>query len=189
MQFYDNNFFLNESHAREQAELITPLGLRWWAEGRIDAFLRYSDATLRAIRDSGATMIFFGAESGSDAVLASMNKRITTAQTLELAARIREFGIIPEFSFVVGDPANPEQDTRDTIDFVRRIKRLNPDAEIIVQHYIPMPHPDGMYGAVEGANQIPFHAGRMGDRPLAQFHDPAGPASALAAARRTAPHR
>ena len=155
VQFYDNNFFLNESHAVRQAELIAPLKLRWWAEGRIDAFLRYSDSALQAIRDSGATMIFFGAESGSDAVLESMNKQITSAQTLELAGRIRKFGIIPEFSFVVGDPANPEQDTRNTIDFVRRIKRVNPDAEIIVQHYIPVPHPDGMYGAVEGQIRFP----------------------------------
>ena len=28
VQFYDNNFFLNESHAREQAELLIPLRLR-----------------------------------------------------------------------------------------------------------------------------------------------------------------
>jgi anaerobic magnesium-protoporphyrin IX monomethyl ester cyclase len=155
VQFYDNNFFLNESHARRQAELLTPLNLRWWAEGRIDTFLRYSDAALREIRRSGATMIFFGAESGSNEVLAQMNKRITTEQTLELAARIRNFGIIPEFSFVVGNPNAPAEDTRNTIRFVRRIKRLNPDAEIIVQHYIPTPHPDGMYGAVEGKIEFP----------------------------------
>jgi len=155
VQFYDNNFFLNESHAREQAELLIPLGLRWWAEGRIDTFLRYSDETLRAIRRSGATMIFFGAESGSDKVLAEMNKRITTAQTLELAARIRKFGIVPEFSFVVGSPTHPEEDTRDTIRFIRRIKGLNPEAEIIVQHYIPTPHPDGMYGEIDGRIEFP----------------------------------
>jgi anaerobic magnesium-protoporphyrin IX monomethyl ester cyclase len=155
VQFYDNNFFLNESHAREQADRLIPLGLRWWAEGRIDTFLRYSDETLRAIRRSGATMIFFGAESGSDKVLAEMNKRITTAQTLELAARIRQFGIVPEFSFVVGSPSNPEEDTRDTIRFIRKIKRLNPDSEIIVQHYIPTPHPDGMYGKIEGKIEFP----------------------------------
>jgi anaerobic magnesium-protoporphyrin IX monomethyl ester cyclase len=155
VQFYDNNFFLNESHARKQAELLTPLNLRWWAEGRIDTFLRYSDETLREIRRSGATMIFFGAESGSNEVLAQMNKRITAEQTLELAARIRRFGIIPEFSFVVGNPNAPAEDTRLTIQFVRRIKRLNPDAEIIVQHYIPTPHPDGMYGDVEGKIEFP----------------------------------
>src|SRR5580658_5321119 len=149
VQFYDNNFFLNEGHAREQAERIAPLNLRWWAEGRVDAVLRYSDDTLRALRRSGASMIFFGAESGSDKVLAEMNKRITSSQTLELAARIRQFDIVPEFSFVFGNPADPAGDTRDTIDFIRRIKRLNPAAEIIVQHYIPTPHPDGMYGKAE----------------------------------------
>ena len=155
VQFYDNNFFLSESHARRQAELLIPLKLKWWAEGRIDTFLRYSDDALRDIRRSGATMIFFGAESGSNEVLAQMNKRITAEQTLELAARIRKFGIIPEFSFVVGNPNAPAEDTRRTIEFVRRIKRLNPDAEIIVQHYIPTPHPDGMYGDVEGKIEFP----------------------------------
>ena len=155
VQFYDNNFFLNESHAADQAERLIPLKLRWWAEGRIDTMLRYSDDTLRAIRRAGATMIFFGAESGSDATLLAMNKKITTDQTLELAARIRKFDIIPEFSFVVGNPEDPQRDTSETIRFIRRIKRLNPDAEIIVQHYIPTPHPDGMYGKVDGAIRFP----------------------------------
>jgi anaerobic magnesium-protoporphyrin IX monomethyl ester cyclase len=155
VQFYDNNFFLKESHALEQAERLTPLGLRWWAEGRVDAMLRFSDQTMRALRRSGATMIFFGAESGSDKVLAEMNKRITSSQTLELAARIRQFGIVPEFSFVFGNPADPAGDTRDTIQFIRRIKKLNPEAEIIVQHYIPTPHPDGMYGQVEDKIEFP----------------------------------
>ncbi|HCC55787.1 MAG TPA: B12-binding domain-containing radical SAM protein, partial [Solibacterales bacterium] len=58
VQFYDNNFFLNEGHALDQAEQLIPLHLRWWAEGRIDTLLRYSDDTLRAIRRSGAKMIF-----------------------------------------------------------------------------------------------------------------------------------
>jgi anaerobic magnesium-protoporphyrin IX monomethyl ester cyclase len=155
VQFYDNNFFLNESHALRQAELLTPLNLAWWAEGRIDTFLRYSDATLRKIREAGAKMIFFGAESGSNKVLAAMNKRITAEQTLELAARIRSFNIVPEFSFVVGSPTAPAEDTRETIRFIRRIKRLNPEAEIIVQHYIPTPHPDGMYGAIDGKIEFP----------------------------------
>jgi anaerobic magnesium-protoporphyrin IX monomethyl ester cyclase len=155
VQFYDNNFFLNESHALDQAQRLIPLNLRWWAEGRIDTMLRYSDDTLRAIRRAGAKMIFFGAESGSDATLLAMNKKITTDQTLELAARIRKFDIIPEFSFVVGNPEDPERDTRETIRFIRKIKRLNPVSEIIVQHYIPTPHPDGMFGKVDGEIQFP----------------------------------
>ena len=155
VQFYDNNFFLNESHTAALAEKLIPLRLRWWCEGRIDTVVRYSEETFRLLKRAGAKMIFFGAESGSDWVLEEMNKRITTGQTLELAAKIRRFGIVPEFSFVVGNPKNPERDTRETIRFIRRIKRANPDAEIIVQHYIPTPHPDGMYGHVEEKIQFP----------------------------------
>jgi radical SAM superfamily enzyme YgiQ (UPF0313 family) len=155
VQFYDNNFFLNESHTAALAEAIRPLGLRWWSEGRIDTVLRYSDETMRLLARAGSAMIFFGAESGSDWALTQMNKGITTDQTLALAERIRKFGIVPEFSFVVGNPHAPERDTHDTIRFIRRIKRLNPDAEIIVQHYIPTPHPDGMYGDIEGKVAFP----------------------------------
>lgn len=155
VQFYDNNFFLSESHTVQLARCLEPLKLKWWCEGRIDTVLRYSDDTFELLRRAGAAMIFFGAESGSDWVLQQMNKKVSTDQTLHLASKIRRFGIIPEFSFVVGNPDDPERDSRETIQFIRKIKRANPDAEIIVQHYIPTPHPDGMYGHVEPKVHFP----------------------------------
>lgn len=154
VQFYDMNFFLREDHARDLAKRLRPLKLRWWCEARIDIVNKYSDSTLAAIRDAGCAMIFFGAESGSDWVLKEMRKQITTTETLELARRIREFGIVPEFSFVIGNPRDPERDTRETLAFIRKIKRLNPMSEIIVYHYTPVPQRESMYGHVE--NQISF---------------------------------
>jgi anaerobic magnesium-protoporphyrin IX monomethyl ester cyclase len=155
VQFYDNNFFLRESDTVDLAERITPLRLGWWCEGRIDMLLRYSDATMRALRRSGCKMIFLGAESGSDRVLREMDKQLTTAQTLELAGRLREFDIIPEFSFVIGNPKAPEEDLRTDIEFIRKLKQINPISEIIVQHYTPTPHPDGMYGEIDGKITFP----------------------------------
>ncbi len=149
VQFYDNNFFLREADTAELAALLTPLRLKWWCEGRIDTLLRYSDETLRALRRSGCEMIFLGAESGNDEHLRAMQKQLTSAQILEIASRIRKFGITPEFSFVIGNPRQPDKDFNDAAQFIRRIKRLNPAAEIVVQHYIPTPHPDGMYGDIE----------------------------------------
>ena len=66
VQFYDNNFFLREDHARELADRLAPLKTRWWCEGRTDILAKYSDATYEALRRAGCTMIFFGAESGSN---------------------------------------------------------------------------------------------------------------------------
>lgn len=155
VQFYDMNFFLKESHARELAERMAPLGMRWWCEARIDTFNRYSDATLDAIRRAGCAMIFFGAESGSDWVLKEMQKDITTEETLSVARRIREFGIIPEFSFVIGNPRDPERDTRETLAFIRTLKQINPVSEIIIYHYTPVPQRTSMYGNVDGQVQFP----------------------------------
>jgi anaerobic magnesium-protoporphyrin IX monomethyl ester cyclase len=155
VQFYDMNFFLREDHARELADRLAPLHLGWWCEARIDIMLRYSDATFEAIRKSGCRMIFFGAESGSDWVLKDMRKKLKAEQTLELAQRIRQFGIIPEFSFVVGNPKDPERDTRECLRFIRKVKQLNPTSEIIIYHYTPVPQRERMYGDVEAQVAFP----------------------------------
>ena len=155
MQFYDNNFFLREDDARELAERLAPLKLRWWCEARIDALLRYSDATLRAIRRAGLVMVYVGAESGSDWVLKEMKKQLRAEQILDFAARIREFDIIPELSFCLGNPKAPKEDTEECLAFIRKAKRLNPEAEIIVNTYTPVPQRDGMYGGVEDQVQFP----------------------------------
>ena len=169
IQFYDNNFFLREDHARELMDRIAPLGLRWWCEARIDLMLRFSDATFEAIRRAGCTMIFFGAESGSDWVLKEMNKHLKAEQTLELARRIRQFDIIPEFSFVVGNPKAPERDTRECLQFIRTIKQLNPASEIILYHYTPVPQREQMYGEVEGRFEFPKTLEEWMTRPWQDF--------------------
>lgn len=155
IQFYDNNFFLREDHTRELADRMAPLKMRWWCEGRADIMMGYSDATFEAIRRAGCTMIFFGAESGSNEILKEMNKDLSAEDTLALASRIRRFDIIPEFSIIFGNPKDPEGDTRDCIKFIRQLKRLNPDAEIIVEHYTPVPQRTRMYGNVEDKVQFP----------------------------------
>jgi anaerobic magnesium-protoporphyrin IX monomethyl ester cyclase len=155
VQFYDNNFFLREDQARELADRLAPLKMRWWCEARADIMMRYSDQTFEAIRRAGCAMIFFGAESGSNQVLREMNKDLKAEDTLELASRIRHFGIVPEFSIIFGNPRDPEGDTRDCFQFIRKLKRLNPEAEIVVQHYTPVPQRDRMYGGVEDQIQFP----------------------------------
>jgi radical SAM superfamily enzyme YgiQ (UPF0313 family) len=150
VQFYDNNFFLREDHARELAERLEPLGMRWWCEARVDAMLRFSDDTLRKIRRAGCVMIFFGVESGSNRKLAEMKKEITAEQSLELAARIRKFDIVPEYSLIFGDPSDAEADFHETVAFARTVKRINPDIEIVVQTYVPVPQRRGeMYGRLD----------------------------------------
>ena len=155
VHFYDNNFFIKEDHALELCERIEPLGLSWWCEARIDALLRFSDDTWRAIRRAGLRMVFLGAESGSNEVLRRMNKKLTVEQTLELAARAKEHDIIPEFSFVLGDPDDPEGEIENTLAFIRKLKAVNPAMELITYFYTPTPQRRGTYGDVDALAGTP----------------------------------
>ncbi len=155
VHFYDNNFFLNEAHARAVADAFLPLGLAWWCEARVDALGRFSDDTWRRLKAAGLKMVFCGAESGSDDVLRKMSKGITTDQIAEVAARTREYGIIPEFSFVFGDPNEPEREIDNTLLFIRRLKAINPDMELISYFYTPTPQRDATYGNVDPLTGTP----------------------------------
>ncbi len=141
VEFYDNNFFTQEERCREIASRIAPLGFNWWGEGRIDTLLKFTDATWQAMTRSGLRMIFLGAESGSRETLARMDKggTFTPEMTLELAARMRGFGVTPEFSFVLGNPPDPEADIENTLAFVKQVKEKHPEAEIILYQYTPVP--------------------------------------------------
>ena len=147
VEFYDNNFFVHEARTAEFAERIMPLRIGWWGESRIDTMLRYSDRTWALMRDSGLRMVFLGAESGSDETLKRMNKGGTasTAKTLEIAAKMRRYGIVPEMSFVMGNPPDPEDDALQTMRFIRRVKQVNPATEVILYLYTPVPLSGELY--------------------------------------------
>jgi len=78
-----------------------------------------------------------------------MQKGITTAQVCETAARCRQHGIIPEFSFVFGDPDDPEREIDITLAFIRKLKTINPAMEMVTHFYTPMPQRQTTYGAVD----------------------------------------
>jgi hypothetical protein len=149
IEFYDNNFFTHEARVAELARRIMPLKISWWGEGRIDTLLKFPATTWRAMKESGLKMVFMGAESASAETLRRMDKggTLTPEKTLEIAARTREYGIVPEFSFVVGNPPDPESDVSTAIRFIRRLKKINPSSEIIIYSYTPVELSGDLYGS------------------------------------------
>jgi anaerobic magnesium-protoporphyrin IX monomethyl ester cyclase len=140
LQMADMDFFVSETRAAEIADRIADLGIHWWGLGRVDTLTRYSEETFQKMARSGLKMVFSGVESGSDETLARMNKGGTASSklALELADRMRRHGIVPEFSFVLGSPPDPEEDTRRTFEFIRKVKRVNPATEVILYVYTPV---------------------------------------------------
>jgi radical SAM superfamily enzyme YgiQ (UPF0313 family) len=141
VEFHDNNFFVSEKRTYEIADGIKDLNIGWWGEARPDTTMKFTDDTWEMMSRAGCKMIFFGAESSSDEILKLMDKGGTqTSETvLELAERARKYNIVPEFSFVLGSPTdNVDRNIDEDIKYIKKVKQINPDAEIIIYTYSPV---------------------------------------------------
>jgi hypothetical protein len=148
LQFYDNNFFDRAETTESALEVLAREQLPWWCYARADALAAFTPRLWDLARRSRLRMAYIGAEAGTDAALRRMQKGARVEQTLEVAARLRENGIIPEFSFVLGGPDDAEGETEAALRFIRRLKRAHPDCEVVLYFYSPTPqrHPRDVAG-------------------------------------------
>jgi radical SAM superfamily enzyme YgiQ (UPF0313 family) len=139
IQFFDHNFFDREEAMVPLLEVLARHELPWWCYARSDALIDLSTESWRLVRKSRLRMAYIGAETPNDRLLKSIRKGTRSEQTLHAAELCRRNGVIPELSFMVAPPEDPEAETERTFDFIREVKRVNPDAEIIVYIHTPLP--------------------------------------------------
>jgi anaerobic magnesium-protoporphyrin IX monomethyl ester cyclase len=156
-QFYDNNFFDREETSVPILEALARLGMPWWCYARADTLAGFGAATWELIRRSRLRMAYIGAESASDGVLRSMKKGSRVEHTFEAARLCRANGVVPEFSFVLGGPEDPEGEIEKTFELIKRLKALHPECEVILYFYSPTPQRSGI------------------DRPTLERYGPEGP--------------
>lgn len=129
----DDNFYVDSERTRAicQGMVDRKLRIDWYSSGtRVDSFLRLSPETIRAMKESGAHVLKFGAESGSDRILRLMQKGITVEQTFLANLKAKEWGIHPAYAFMAGFPTETFEEVNMTIEAMRRLRRDNPDAEL-----------------------------------------------------------
>ena len=139
IQFYDHNFFDREVDMQPLLAVLAQTALPWWCYARADALLQLSPESWSLVRRSRLRMAYIGAESPNDQLLREIRKGTRADQTLAVAELCRRQGVIPELSFMVAPPNDPEGETERTFDFIRQVKSVNPHAEIIVYIYTPVP--------------------------------------------------
>ncbi len=139
MQYYDNNFFDREESSVPLLEELARLQSPWWCYARADTMAGFSTRTWELIRQSRMRMAYIGAEAGSDAALRQMKKGSRVEDTLEVARLCRAYGVVPELSFVLGGPDDPEGEVEHTLSFIKRIKQIHPTCEVVLYFYSPTP--------------------------------------------------
>ena len=143
--FYDNNFFDREADTVPLLEVLAKRELPWWCFARADALIGMSASSWSLVRRSRLRMAYIGAESPSDWLLHDARKGTRADQTLEAIERCRANGVIPELSFMLAPPQDPEGETERTFEYIRHIKRIHPATEIMLYVYAPLPPAAGAH--------------------------------------------
>lgn len=124
----DDNFTMDREYAKEFLKRLKALnlGMTWAVPNgvRMDTL---DDELLALMKETGLYMVSLGIESGSDKVLASMRKGITTGKIRECVKRIDKAGIDMAGFFILGFPGETVETIKQTIDFAAELplKRAN----------------------------------------------------------------
>jgi radical SAM superfamily enzyme YgiQ (UPF0313 family) len=149
IQFYDHNFFDREVDMVPLLRVLAKLELPWWCYARSDALVNMSASSWALVRKSGLRMAYIGAESPSDWLLHDVRKGTHSDQTLQAIEQCRRHDVIPELSFMVAPPQDPEGETERTFEFIRAIKRVHPATEVMIYVYTPLPRRESGTGGPE----------------------------------------
>jgi anaerobic magnesium-protoporphyrin IX monomethyl ester cyclase len=138
----DDEFFIRIDRARRVCELLIERGVRVGlrANCRVDALDRMDLETLRLLARAGFQHLYLGVESGSDRVLDFIEKGTRVEQVLRVNLELARAGIAPKYSFMAGFPTETLEEIKDTLRFMLRLVRENPQARTTpLQLYTPYP--------------------------------------------------
>lgn len=115
--FHDDLFMVNKKRTLEFCEAIRAanLNITWLCNGRFNIADREQ---LRAMRQAGCIQVSYGLESGDQAILDEMDKRITVEQILEVSAITREEGLLVGVPAMFGLPGETRASLRKTVDLI-----------------------------------------------------------------------
>jgi anaerobic magnesium-protoporphyrin IX monomethyl ester cyclase len=116
IHFADDVFTLNKSRILQICKDISDRGLdfKWECLGRVDSIAR---TTALAMKSAGCDRIFFGIESGDEATLRLMGKRISLEQAVGAVEAARSAGLKTGAFFILCYPGENDDNVLKTIRF------------------------------------------------------------------------
>jgi len=138
--FFDATIFTKPSRALFIADLMRKHGLKWICDSRADEICRTSREMLDSIVNSGLTQITIGLETGSQRVADAMKKGKNHLEKYRQCAEIMSKYDIKMCSGVIfGTPGETPEDIKQTIEYIKEIKAINPNFYVSTTFFMPLP--------------------------------------------------
>ena len=152
--FADDNFIIDRKRAFEIIKGLYNIGIR---TKTLDIRINHLDEEiLYLLRETKATGIFIGWESGCDRLLKLMNKGITRNEIIEKVKLLAKY---PEISVwasgIVGFPTETKEERKQTIETGLEMFKIHPNIVVSYQIYLPFPGTDLLPLAVKMGFKMP----------------------------------
>ncbi len=147
--FFDLEFGLNKAFVRKFCQLLIQHGLSitWCCQMRVTD----ADASiLKLMKRSGCSLIHYGAESGANAILKKIGKRIQVKDCYQAVNNTRSAGIRTALFFCFGHPGESKEQMVQTI---QESKKMDPD---YASYHMVIPYPGSVLATSSGVDAEDF---------------------------------
>ena len=167
LAFPEDLFILNRERTETICACLKDLGITWRCLVRADLVVKYGSSFMKMMADSGCIDASMGIESGSDKILANIDKCETTATMRTAIQMIKDVGIKAKGFIILGLPGETRQTLAETDAFLNEVKLDGVDVKI----YQPYPGTpiwdnhssyDIQWNYDDGYENM-FYKGRLGD--------------------------
>jgi anaerobic magnesium-protoporphyrin IX monomethyl ester cyclase len=121
IQIKDDTFTTNKKRVLEICRGIRErkLDFFWSCDTRVDVL---SDELLREMRLAGCQRLSLGVESGSQAILTAINKKITVDKIVESTELAKKYGVEVRYYMMLGNRGETRETFEETLAFLERAK-------------------------------------------------------------------
>ena len=130
----DGTFTFDKKYVIEfcNALIHNGIDINWRCTARYD---NLDESLLKLLRKAHCQGFYFGLESGSNRILASVQKKFSVADIIRIDNMVYEHGFFSATSVLLGLPDETKEDMHQTLELMRRVKTTIFD----VNSYVPLP--------------------------------------------------
>ncbi|MEW6601052.1 MAG: radical SAM protein [Nitrospirota bacterium] len=134
ISFMDDNLAINAKWLTEACKILEEKNIIWYGDLRANMITNENME-----RFKNCTMVFIGAESGSQRVLDDIRKMIKVEDIYHAAKVLHERHMTGTFSWIIGFPHETRDDVMATINAVRKVSEIMPAAVQRLKIFSPYP--------------------------------------------------
>lgn len=134
ISFMDDNLAISVKWLSEVCKILEENNVYWYGDLRATVVTQENMDKFK-----NCTMVFVGAESGSQRVLDDIEKRIKVDDIFNAAKVLKSRGMTGTFSWIIGFPQETREDVMATINAVRTVSKILPRAVQRLKIFSPYP--------------------------------------------------